>query len=791
MRTVIALVAAAASASAAASAAAGGGSIPFTDAAGGGNIPFEYPNMNGLPPFAAARFGLFVHVGAINQWGTEISFPLVCTGFPCTTSGAGKETIVIENATALAAHRQAYADLAQTYNPSQFNAEALADLAYAAGFRYLTWVATHVRAIHIYSLPSRLRLLHNPHSTLTSPPASPCPSQCDGYSNWNSTNNRAYSVVTSPFGRDTGGEMIAAFRAKGIRAGVYICPSIWNMDTYWAPSALTSFGDCCSPNYPPALNTTTQGQWSTFVDYLKGESLDIAARYSPSHYWYDSGTYPTAIDTHLEQIIPALRAANPEVVVQVRDGGIHHDYTETVDHSEDDAHDIMGFSYIRPMVLGDTWEVPGTLGEQWAWDPDAAYEGPDVVVSKLVGVAAKNGNFLLNIGLDPTGQWAPEAVSILQNLSLWMAFNGESIYNTTAAYPYEYHPTSDVANQASVGQFFVNSNLRPSTYITLLEDTGASISSTSLITIPFLKPSTLTALPVAIVKLTSTGDVPLAGYVFDETGLNFNASDILVPSPVLLGTYRHNYTFDEDPVAVRRRNGRKEEWPQTWWKRGMGKKGGSASISANGAASPSRRTRGSGRGSSVRPSLGPILPLQATGSSTYSRTLLSATQGPRTGASSVVDNAPCGTRGCSVYTSAGYSLIRNEGVCYRSSLLPNGEAAVPVNLFYNGGDDNMGATTAPNDSQSWQDVDIECWAYASAGPTPGARQPLEVWHSEALGDYWTLADPASRAEAQAQGYVKVSTVGYVEPAPAGGQLPPADLALSVASWGYVLRLDWA
>jgi hypothetical protein len=165
MRTVIALVAAAASASAAASAAAGGGSIPFTAAAGAGNIPFEYPNMNGLPPFAAARFGLFVHVGAINQWGTEISFPLVCTGFPCTTSGAGKETIVIENTTALAAHRQAYADLAQTYNPSQFNAEALADLAYAAGFRYLTWVATHVRATH--SLPSRLRLLHRASHSLS------------------------------------------------------------------------------------------------------------------------------------------------------------------------------------------------------------------------------------------------------------------------------------------------------------------------------------------------------------------------------------------------------------------------------------------------------------------------------------------------------------------------------------------------------------------------------------------------------------------------------------------------
>ena len=32
----------------------------------------------------------------------------------------------------------------------------------------------------------------------------------------------------------------------------------------------------------------------------------------------DSGTYATAVDTHLELVIPQLRAANPEVVMQVR-----------------------------------------------------------------------------------------------------------------------------------------------------------------------------------------------------------------------------------------------------------------------------------------------------------------------------------------------------------------------------------------------------------------------------------------------------------------------------------------
>ena len=44
---------------------------------------------------------------------------------------------------------------------------------------------------------------------------------------------------------------------------------------------------------------------------------EIAERYTPFQWFFDSGTYAPAIDTHLEEVIPALRAANPDVVVQV------------------------------------------------------------------------------------------------------------------------------------------------------------------------------------------------------------------------------------------------------------------------------------------------------------------------------------------------------------------------------------------------------------------------------------------------------------------------------------------
>ena len=378
--------AAAAAALSAASAAAAGGFDPYAR--------MTFPNRVGLPLFDAAKFGLFIHWGPVSQWGTEISFPLVCYSFPCTTTGAGQQEIVLHNASELAAHRQAYHDLAKTFNPVAFNASSLAELAYDAGFRYVTPTAMH----------------------------------CDGFSLYNTSKvNAAYSMAATPFKRDVTGEIFAAFKAKGMRTGVYICPSLWNNDDYWAPSALTSFGGCCQPNYNPR-DPAYAPAWARFVAYLHSVVGEIRDAYQPDHWWFDSGTYPSdGVDTHLELLVPSLRASNPEVVMHVRDGGIYHDYVEPNDHSEAVVDNILGLTYA---AAGDKFEVPGTLGEQWAYDPTATYKDAPTVISELVNIAAKGGNYLMNIGLDPTGVWAPAAVATLKELAQWFAFAGEAVHGT-------------------------------------------------------------------------------------------------------------------------------------------------------------------------------------------------------------------------------------------------------------------------------------------------------------------------------------------------------------------------
>ena len=75
----------------------------------------------------------------------------------------------------------------------------------------------------------------------------------------------------------------------------------------------------------------------------------------------------------------------------------------------------------------------------------------------------QGGNFLLNIGLDPSGQWAPSAVQTLLNMTAWFSYNAEAIHNTSAMFPYDYYH-----DQLPFAQYFTQSLVKNSTYVLLV-----------------------------------------------------------------------------------------------------------------------------------------------------------------------------------------------------------------------------------------------------------------------------------------------------------------------------------
>jgi hypothetical protein len=339
----------------------------------------------------------------------------------------------------------------------------------------------------------------------------------------------------------------------------------------------------------------------------------------------------------------------------------------------------------------------------------------------------------LNIGLDPTGVWAPGAVTTLLNVTAWMAFGAEGVHNTTTTFPFQYAPNDGNGYDL----VFTASTQRASTYVFVLPNADAKAAKralqqagagtaqtmatggkgrkagskaaplrgdfTGLITIGHFKATLLTAMPTAVTLLSPAGPVPLA-FNITPLGMQLQLSDVFPPYPLPLVTWYRDY--------------------------------------------------GNGH----------------------------------------VDNAPCGLRDCSVYQQAGYAQTGVEGYCTSA---PGGEPYVPVYLWYNNADDNMGAPAAPASGGTWSLYDTECFAFVNNGTN---RWRLEVWYSAAKTDYWTLASPQSRAAAQAQGYVFVSAVGFVDASspyhtPAGAPVDAAAAQLlanaTVQTYAGVLRVDWA
>ena len=157
--------------------------------------PFKYkanaaPGLDGW--FKDAKFGMFMHWGPVSQWGTEISFPLVCESLPCSPRGPNNSVAHITTTAELKAHRQSYAALANSFDPVDFDPQSMAKLAKAAGFQYLIYTTVH----------------------------------CDGFINWPS-NLTNYNIKNTPHGkkgRGTFSELVKAFRAEGLKVGAYVCP---------------------------------------------------------------------------------------------------------------------------------------------------------------------------------------------------------------------------------------------------------------------------------------------------------------------------------------------------------------------------------------------------------------------------------------------------------------------------------------------------------------------------------------------------------------------------------------
>ncbi|MBI1851131.1 MAG: alpha-L-fucosidase [Planctomycetes bacterium] len=289
-----------------------------------------------------------------------------------------------------------YEQFRDQWNPVKFDADAWARTAKQAGMRYIVITTKH-------------------H---------------DGFCNFDSKLTD-WDVMSTPFHRDVMKELADACRREGIR----IC---------WYHSIM----DWHHPDYLPRRDwekdtRTAQGaDFNRFVDYLHGQVRELLTKYGPiGVMWFDGEWESTWTHEQGVALYELCRKLQPDVIVNNRvDTGRNDMQGMTRDGEFVGDFGTPEQEIPATGAPGVDWETCMTMNDHWGYNAhDQNFKTTEDLVRKLVDIASKGGNFLLNVG--PTAEGLIPATSIerLRDIGKWMDVNGDSIHGTTAS-PFESLP---------------------------------------------------------------------------------------------------------------------------------------------------------------------------------------------------------------------------------------------------------------------------------------------------------------------------------------------------------------
>jgi alpha-L-fucosidase len=312
-----------------------------------------------------ARFGMFIHWGLYSQDGC----------FYKGTNG-GSEHMMQRLKIPLAA----YAQIADDFNPVNFNADEWVGIAKNAGMKYLVITSKH-------------------H---------------DGFAMFGSAGSDYNIVKCTPWHRDPVKELAEACRQQGLKFGVY-----YSLGRDWEdPDVPTRDGYRSNTwDYPVETNKVFA---KYFARKVKPQITELLTRYGPiAVLWFDTPEKISAAESR--ELVELIHQLQPDCIINSRVGHGLGDYgvQEQKIPSADD---------FKP------WETCMTLNGHWGYfKDDEKWKPAATVIHNLVDISSKGGNYLLNVG--PTGQGIipPGAVADLNRVGAWMKVNGESIYGTTAS----------------------------------------------------------------------------------------------------------------------------------------------------------------------------------------------------------------------------------------------------------------------------------------------------------------------------------------------------------------------
>ena len=281
-----------------------------------------------------------------------------------------------------------YEKFASQFNPVKFDAEQWVKVAKDAGMKYIVITSKH-------------------H---------------DGFCLFDSKHTDYDVIDATPFKRDILKELSDECRKQGLKMCWYHSIMDWHHPDYM-------------PRRKWEKRSAEGADFDRYIKYMKDQVEEIVTNYGEiGVLWFDGEWESTWDQKKGRDLYRFVRSLQPNIIINNRVGKGRAGMAGTFD-PETAAGDFGTPEQEIPATgLGYDWETCMTMNDHWGYNKnDHNWKSKEDLIRKLVDIASKGGNFLLNVGPTAEGLFPNPSIERLAAMGNWMKVNGESIYGTSAS----------------------------------------------------------------------------------------------------------------------------------------------------------------------------------------------------------------------------------------------------------------------------------------------------------------------------------------------------------------------
>jgi alpha-L-fucosidase len=285
-----------------------------------------------------------------------------------------------------------YEAFVQQFNPVKFDANEWVRVAKDAGIKYIVITSKH-------------------H---------------DGFCLWDSKVTGYDVMDASPFKRDILQELSDACKKHGVLLCFYHSIMDWHQPDAESKKDYTH-------------QQTPNPDWARYREtYLKPQLAELIRKYDPAVLWFDGEWIPEWTEDQGKELYSYLRRIKPSLIINNRVGKGRAGM-QGMNQYKDAAGD---FGTPEQEILEGTseydWESCMTMNDTWGFKAnDHNWKSAETLVHNLIDIAAKGGNYLLNVGPTAEGLIPAPSVERLAEMGAWLRQNGEAIYATNSLKQYK------------------------------------------------------------------------------------------------------------------------------------------------------------------------------------------------------------------------------------------------------------------------------------------------------------------------------------------------------------------